>query len=78
MTNEEVQKRMFELQEIIMKAENELAGLRAGCDHSQFTACIYSTRPGAFHPERVCDFCGAVVSGITDEESEKIWKEWEK
>ena len=63
-----VKQRVDELYDIISDAKNELDNIRENCSHCLYTVKLYQHRVGSIRHEKVCDECGAVVPGITEEE----------
>lgn len=57
----------------ISVAQEKIKELQAKCEHINFKVMFNSWRPGAMQPARICDSCAAVVPGITEEESQKLW-----
>ncbi len=68
--------RIAELQEIIRKSEEELQTIRSRCSHTEFFVGMWSGRVGSWNPSRICSDCHIAISGITKEESEKVWNEF--
>ena len=64
------------LRDRIAKDTAELDSLRLECPHETYKVGMYMWRLGAFTPQRVCDTCGAVVGGLTEEEEKKCWETW--
>lgn len=68
--------RIFELRDQISKAQDEIDALQKTCPHPTYHVMMFMWRVGAFNPSRICDECGLSIAGITPEESEKCWNEW--
>lgn len=68
--------RVVEIQTQIQSLNAELDGIRMKCQHPGFTVEMWSWRPGAMHPERICTECLGIAPGITPEEAEACWKYW--
>lgn len=66
------------LYEVIKEANEEIEKLRSECTHETYTVKLYSWRVGSFNPQRICNECDAVVTGITKEEELNCWREYEK
>lgn len=67
-----------EIYPIITAYEVRRDQLRTACKHPTSTPKMYMWRVGAFYPTLICDTCHACVDGITAEQSDVIWKEWNK
>ncbi len=67
-----VGKRVLELQDIIMKAENKLAEIRAKCTHPTYHVALWSWRIGNIEPSRICSICQHAIPGITEEETKSV------
>lgn len=62
----------------ILHAQEKIMELQKQCKHERFTPVSMFWRTGSFFPQRVCNSCNAIVEGITEEESEKVWDDWNK
>lgn len=71
-------KTVQDYQRIINKCQNKILELQNSCPHPSYTVQMYSWRPGAMQPTRMCDYCQACLIGITEEEIKKMWDEWNK
>lgn len=67
----QLQKEIADIQEIIKT-------IQSVCPHVSYEIVMYSWRPGAMNPSRICACCRDVISGITDEEARKLWNEFYK
>jgi hypothetical protein len=70
----ELQAEIAEIAEI----QKHIKIIQSVCPHISYETALYSWRPGAMSPTRVCLCCKAVIPGITDEESKKLWEEYYK
>jgi hypothetical protein len=69
-------RRINELQNLIRKSEEEIKSIRAACKHEDgYEVLMYSWRVGAIHPQRICNVCQGVISGITAEETKRCLDE---
>lgn len=59
----------------IAQAKAEIAKLQAACLHNEYELCMWSWRPGASYPSRICKECHTPLPGITDEEAVKAKKD---
>ena len=62
--------------DVIKAAQEALEEYRRACMHSSFTVALYSWRPGALEPQRICDQCGGITPGITEKEAEEVRKKF--
>jgi len=61
----------------ILQAQDKIKELQAQCGHQFVTPMMYMWRPGAFNPTLVCNSCGSCVPGISEEDKNALWKQWE-
>lgn len=57
----------------IRDAQAKIEEIRSKCDHSTHKVVMYSWRPGAMQPSRVCETCDKYLEAATEEESKEIW-----
>jgi hypothetical protein len=67
-----------ELQQEIQTLQNQIGEIQKNCSHPAYEVVMYSWRPGAHYPSRVCDVCQALISGLTEEESKNCWTDFYK
>lgn len=67
-----------ELQAEIAAIQKQIETIQSVCPHISYEVVMYSWRPGAMNPTRVCVCCKGVIPGITQEESKKLWEEYHK
>jgi hypothetical protein len=53
----------------ITNAQNEISKLQAECKHPNYELVMWSWRPGASYPTRLCKECRGQLPGITEEEA---------
>ncbi len=70
--------RVTELLEILQKTEKELQEIRDKCTHPGYFTGMWSWRIGAYNPARICSECRICIAGITEEESKKVWDDFNK
>lgn len=61
-------KTVNDYQNDIQKAQEEIQKIQKSCTHTNFYTGMYSWRPGAMNPSRICSDCYLPLSGITQEE----------
>lgn len=61
-------KTVSEIQGEIAKLQEEMLAVQAECEHPLYEITMWSWRPGAFHPTRMCSVCRSQIPGINEEE----------
>lgn len=69
-------KTVAELQSEISELQNTIIKIQSECQHPGHDLVMWSWRPGALNPSRICTACRAQVAGITPEESKQVWDEF--
>lgn len=59
---------------LIQEMQAKIAELQAKCEHTEFDVAMYSWRPGAMQPSKVCRNCCVYLGEASQEESEQAWK----
>jgi hypothetical protein len=67
--------RIFELQEVIRKAQIEISSIQTKCPHEKWSVVRFFWRPGAWYPTRFCSECQSQIPGITEEEKQVVYEE---
>lgn len=70
------EKTVEDYQFIVTHAQEKIMELQNKCSHANHETVMYSWRPGAFQPSRICSDCKTLLPGITEEESAQTWKDW--
>lgn len=68
--------RVSELLTTINQAQIELEEIRKNCSHNFWFVGMWSWRIGAYQPSRICGDCQNSIPGITEEESNKCWDDF--
>ena len=56
--------------------QRSVENIREICPHNSFSVLMFAWRPGALQPRRICDWCGGLVEGVTEDEKIYCWAEW--
>jgi hypothetical protein len=64
-------KTVTDLQFEIQTLQNQISDIQSLCSHREYEFVMYSWRPGASYPTRLCLFCRSPIPGITPEEEQK-------
>lgn len=67
-----VSKTVSQLQFEINHLQNEILKIQNNCNHPSYECVMYSYRPGAFNPTRLCATCSKSIPGITPEEETEV------
>ena len=65
----------------ISEAQKKIEEIQNSCNHPSHKVVMFSWRVGAYHPSRMCKICCLLISGVTQEESDECWanfNSWEK
>jgi hypothetical protein len=71
-------KTISDYEQIITHAQGKIQEIQSKCDHSKVQVGMYMFRPGSVIPTKICMSCNAPVEGITQEETDKAWADWNK
>lgn len=67
-------KTLSEYQNDIQEAQEGIRKIQESCKHTDFFTGMYSWRPGAMSPSRICLGCNLPLGGITQEEYDAVMK----
>ena len=67
-------KTVSDYQKIIQEAQEKIRKIQESCVHMNFFTGMYSWRPGAMSPSRICSVCYLPLGGITEEEYDAVMK----
>jgi hypothetical protein len=62
----------------INNAQLKIAEIQSNCKHAYWRVGMYSRRPGATSPQRLCCSCEMVIPGITVDECYEAWDKFRK
>lgn len=69
-------KTVQELQQEIDDINNKIKDIQNNCKHPDYEVVMYSWRPGAFYPTRMCTICRSTLPGITYDEEQECRKDF--
>jgi len=72
------EKTIQDYEQIITHAQIKIQELQAQCNHAKVQVGMFMSRPGCVMPTKICMSCNMPVPGITQEESDRAWEEWNK
>jgi hypothetical protein len=65
-----------EYQDVIQECERRMQHIRSSCQHPDYELTMWSYRPGAYYPCRMCKLCRYPITGITQEEIDSTWEDF--
>jgi hypothetical protein len=65
-------KTVSDYQNDIQKAQEKIRKIQESCTHNNFFTGMYSWRPGAMAPSRICSDCNLPLGNITQEEYDAV------
>lgn len=65
-------KNVDDYQKEIQEAQEGIRKIQEVCVHMNFFTGMYSWRPGAMQPSRICSGCHLPLGGISQEEYDKV------
>lgn len=75
MNNEEIKKRVQEIDESIKSLQDEFSKIKSECAHDNYHVGFYSWRAGSLGVAKICDYCSYNMGTPNEKEVEKFLEE---